>query len=87
LSEAKRELRTRKLIERAKGILQHRFDMSDEEAYLKLKDQSRQSHMPMLDLAEAVILSEDMERHQLASEKLAAPPTAPLKEFPAVWDE
>ncbi|HEY4361155.1 MAG TPA: ANTAR domain-containing protein [Bryobacteraceae bacterium] len=64
LSEAKRELKSRRLVERAKGILQHRLDMSDQEAYLRLREQSRQSHKPMLDLAEAVILSEDIERHQ-----------------------
>jgi uroporphyrinogen-III synthase len=61
--EARRELETRKVIERAKGILQQRTGLSEEEAYLTLRNQSRKLHRPMKELAEALILSEDLQRH------------------------
>src|SRR5580658_604963 len=45
--EIKRALETRKVVERAKGILQRKLGLSEEEAYLKLRDQSRNRHIPM----------------------------------------
>jgi signal transduction protein with GAF and PtsI domain len=41
--EMKRELETRKLMERAKGILQQNHNITEEEAYLRLRNQSRRS--------------------------------------------
>ncbi len=58
--EMKRELETRKLVERAKGLLQRRHSITEEEAYLRLRNQSRRLRRPMKELAEAVILAEDM---------------------------
>jgi two-component system, response regulator PdtaR len=60
--EFKRELETRKVLERAKGILQRKMGLSEEEAYLMLRDQSRKLRKPMKELAEAVILFEEMGR-------------------------
>ena len=60
--EMKRQLETRKLVERAKGILQHRHGLSEEEAYLRLRNESRRLRRPMKDLAEAIILAEDLSR-------------------------
>jgi uroporphyrinogen-III synthase len=60
--EMKRALETRKLVERAKGILQTRHGLSEEEAYLRLRNESRRLRRPMRDLAEAVILAEDLNR-------------------------
>lgn len=60
--EMKRQLETRKLVERAKGILQQRYSLSEEEAYLRLRNESRRLRRPMRDLAEAIILAEDMSR-------------------------
>lgn len=60
--EAKRQLELRKLVERAKGILQHRYTLTEEEAYLRLRNESRRLRRPMKDLAEAIILSEDLAR-------------------------
>jgi uroporphyrinogen-III synthase len=60
--EMKRQLETRKLVERAKGILQHRHQLSEEEAYLRLRNESRRLRRPMRDLAEAIILAEDLSR-------------------------
>ena len=58
----KRHLETRKLVERDKGILQHRYKLSEEEAYLRLRNESRRLRRPMKDLAEAIILAEDLSR-------------------------
>ncbi len=60
--EMKRQLETRKLVERAKGILQQRYNLSEEEAYLRLRNESRRLRRPMKDLAEAIILAEDLSR-------------------------
>jgi uroporphyrinogen-III synthase len=60
--EMKRELETRKLVERAKGILQQRHGLTEEDAYLRLRNQSRRLRKPMRELAEAIILAEDMNK-------------------------
>lgn len=67
--EMKRTLETRKLVERAKGILQYKHNLTEEEAYLRLRNESRRLRRPMRDLAEAVILSDDMNKKG-GSEKL-----------------
>jgi len=60
--EMRRQLETRKLVERAKGILQYKYNLTEEEAYLRLRNESRRLRRPMRDLAEAIILSEDLAR-------------------------
>jgi uroporphyrinogen-III synthase len=60
--EMKRQLETRKLVERAKGILQYKYKLTEEEAYLRLRNESRRLRRPMKDLAEAIILAEDLSR-------------------------
>jgi signal transduction protein with GAF and PtsI domain len=58
--EMRRQLETRKLVERAKGILQAKYKLSEEAAYLRLRNESRRLRRPMRDLAEAIILAEDV---------------------------
>jgi signal transduction protein with GAF and PtsI domain len=58
--EIKRQLEARKLVERAKGILQSKYNLTEEEAYLRLRGESRRLRRPMRDLAEAIILAEDV---------------------------
>jgi uroporphyrinogen-III synthase len=60
--EMRRRLEERKLVERAKGILQHRHHLTEEEAYLRLRNESRRLRRPMRELAEAIILAEDLSR-------------------------
>jgi GAF domain-containing protein len=60
--EMKRALEDRKLIERAKGILQHRHGITEERAYLDLRTESRRLRRPMRDLAEALVLAEELHR-------------------------
>jgi len=54
------QLQSRKLVERAKGILQRDLGLSEEQAYLALQRQSRQRRKPMKEIAEAIILSDDV---------------------------
>jgi GAF domain-containing protein len=61
-NELKKQLESRKLLERAKGILQHRHNLTEEEAYLRLRNESRRMRRPMRDLAEAIILAEELAR-------------------------
>jgi uroporphyrinogen-III synthase len=66
--EMKRELETRKLMERAKGILQQNHAITEEEAYLRLRNQSRRLRRPIRELAEAIILAEELHRQNKAVE-------------------
>jgi len=62
--DMKRTLEARKLIERAKGILQFKHSLTEEEAYLRLRNESRRLRRSMRDLAEAVILADDLNRKE-----------------------
>lgn len=61
-NEMKRQLEARKLIERAKGLLMQRHALSEEEAYLRLRNDSRRSRRAMRDLAEQIIQQELRQR-------------------------
>ena len=54
------QLQTRKIVERAKGILQRDLGLNEEQAYLTLQRQSRQKRRPMKEIAEAIVLSDDV---------------------------
>jgi uroporphyrinogen-III synthase len=59
-SNLSEQLQTRKVVERAKGILQRDLGLSEEQAYLTLQRQSRQKRKPMKEIAEAIVLSEEV---------------------------
>jgi signal transduction protein with GAF and PtsI domain len=59
-SNLSQQLETRKLVERAKGILQRDLAISEEQAYLALQRQSRQKRKPMKEIAEAIVLGDDI---------------------------
>ena len=59
-SELTEELETRKVVERAKGILQRESHLSEEEAYKRLQQQSMKTRRSMREIAEAVILSSEL---------------------------
>ncbi len=61
-AEMKRQLETRKVVERAKGILQRQLSLTEEDAYLRMRNESRRLRRPMKDLAEAIILAEELSR-------------------------
>lgn len=57
-SQLSDELESRKVVERAKGILQRELQVSEEEAYLSLRRQSRQLRKTMKEVAQAIIREE-----------------------------
>jgi len=60
-----RQLEERKLVERAKGIIQQKYSTTEEDAYFRLRNQSRRLRRPMRELAEAIILAEDLNKDAL----------------------
>lgn len=54
------ELETRKLVERAKGILMKQHRLSEEEAFKRIRKASMDSRKTMRDIAEAILLMEKM---------------------------
>ena len=60
-------LETRKVVDRAKGILQRDLDISEEEAYLTIQRQSRQRRRSKREIAEAILLADDLRRGRTVS--------------------
>jgi len=56
------KLEERKLVERAKGILQQRQGWSEERAYLTLRNNSRRRQKPMVELAREIIDNQTLRR-------------------------
>jgi signal transduction protein with GAF and PtsI domain len=54
----KEALETRKLVERAKGILMKRHGVGEQEAFTRIQHQARASRKAMREVAEAIILAE-----------------------------
>lgn len=61
------QLESRKLVERAKGLLQRELGIDEEQAYRMMQKESRQRRKNMREIAEAVILSEELRRTTDAS--------------------
>lgn len=66
-SQLLQQLETRKLVERAKGILQRDLGMDEEQAYLALQRQSRQKRRSLKEIAEAIVLGEEIRRGSQAN--------------------
>ena len=67
------KLETRKAVDRAKGILQRDLSLTEDEAYRAMQTESRQRRKSMREIAEAVILGEELRKSQsgLVDSKLA----------------
>ncbi len=61
VQETKEALETRKLVDRAKSIIQRQANLSEEEAYKRLQQQSMKTRRSMREIAEAVILSSGLQ--------------------------
>jgi len=59
-SELSDKLESRKLMERAKGILQHDLKISEEEAYRIMQRESQKRRKSMKEIAESIILNDDL---------------------------
>ena len=55
-------LETRKVVERAKGILQRDLALTEEEAYLTIQRQNRQRRRSKREIAEAILLGDELRR-------------------------
>lgn len=54
-------LETRKLVDRAKGLLMDKQDLTESEAFRKIQKMSMNTRRPMKDIAEAIILANEVE--------------------------
>jgi uroporphyrinogen-III synthase len=61
-SQLSERLETRKVLDRAKGILQRDLGLTEEEAYLTIQRQSRQRRKTKKEIAEAIILTDELRR-------------------------
>ncbi len=61
VQEREEALEARKLVDRAKSILQKQAQLSEDEAYGRLRQQSMKTRRTMREIAEAVILSSEMQ--------------------------
>jgi len=57
-------LETRKLIDRAKSVLQRDLSLTEEDAYQRMQRESRQRRKSMKEIAEAILLADDFRRSQ-----------------------
>ena len=58
--QIKQQLETRKLVERAKGLLQSRYQWTEQQAYERLRNESRRLRKPVREIAEAILLVEGL---------------------------
>jgi signal transduction protein with GAF and PtsI domain len=56
------QLASRKVVDRAKGILQRDLGITEEEAYLTIQRQSRQRRRTKKEIAEAIIIGDELRR-------------------------
>lgn len=56
----KRKLESRKLVERAKGILMTRLGLSEPEAFRRIQKTAMDTRRPMAEVAQALLLTEEM---------------------------
>jgi uroporphyrinogen-III synthase len=61
-SQLSERLETRKIVDRAKGILQRDLGITEEEAYLTIQRQSRQRRKSKKEIAEAIVLGDELRR-------------------------
>lgn len=55
-------LETRKVVDRAKGILQRDLAVTEDEAYRRMQRESRQRRKSMREIAEAILLGDDLKK-------------------------
>ena len=67
-------LESRKAIERAKGVLQRDFSLDEEAAYRAMQRESRQRRKSMREIAEAIMLNEDLRKARLGARDNPADP-------------
>src|SRR6202162_3569978 len=66
------QLQTRKIVERAKGILQRDLGLNEEQTYLAPQPRGRRKRKPMKEIAEAIVLSDDVRGNSQTQPSFAA---------------
>jgi response regulator NasT len=62
IQQMREALESRKIVERAKGILMRQTGMDEESAYLKLQKTARNENRKLVDVARAIIMAEQLRR-------------------------
>jgi AmiR/NasT family two-component response regulator len=62
--ELKKTLESRKMIERAKGVLMKNRSLSEAEAFSLIQKKSMDMRRPMVDIAQAIVLSEEISKEK-----------------------
>ena len=60
VADLRQALETRKLVERAKGILMRRLNLTEEEAFRRLQRRSQDENRKMREIAQAIITADEM---------------------------
>jgi response regulator NasT len=58
--ELSEQLETRKVVERAKGLLMQRYGLSEQEAFRKIQKASMNNRKSMREVAEAILLTNEI---------------------------
>ena len=64
-------LETRKVVDRAKGILQRDLEITEDEAYRTMQRESRQRRKSMREIAEAILLGDDLKKRSVTEESVS----------------
>jgi two-component system, response regulator PdtaR len=67
LQHANEALESRKVVERAKGILMRQTGLDEETAYLRLQKSARNENRKLIDVARAIILAEQLQHDNTRS--------------------
>jgi uroporphyrinogen-III synthase len=65
-------LETRKAVDRAKGVLQRDLAITEDEAYRRMQRESRQRRKSMREIAEAILLGDDLKRIRVEADEKPA---------------
>lgn len=60
VADLREALEARKVIEKAKGILMRRLDLTEDEAFRRLQRQSQESNRKLAQVAEAIVVADQM---------------------------
>lgn len=66
------KLETRKVVDRAKGILQRDLSINEDEAYRRMQSESRQRRKSMREIAEAILLGDDLRKAKVDEDERPA---------------
>jgi len=60
VADLREALEARKVVERAKGILMRRLDLTEDEAFRRLQKQSQDANRKLAEVAEAIVVADRM---------------------------